>query len=229
GGGGAGRGPRRGGGARAAGRRPPVQTYRGANHEWRPDPAVVERLRGLAKRERTSLFTVMLAAYQALLHRYTGQDDLIVGTTTAGRGRPEWENVVGYFLNQVPLRSDVSGSPTFLELLAQTRGRFLEAMEHEDFPFRLLVERLQPQRDPSRPPIFQTMFVWDKPRDLAAGESAGLDLRPVLMEQRGAPFDLTWIVFEEPAGLRAILRYNADLFDADRMARMAGHLDALLA
>jgi len=207
-----------------------VQTYRGGNHAWVLDPDLVERLRELARRERTTLFTVLLAGYQAALHRWTGQDDLIVGTTTAGRARPEWDNVVGYFLNQVPLRADLSQSPSFVQLLAQTRTRFLEAMGHEDFPFPLLVERLQPARDPSRSPLFQTMFIWDKPRDLAADEPAGgLDLRPILMEQRGAPFDLTWIIFEKGGRLEAILRYNADLFDAATVARMAGHLNTLLA
>jgi amino acid adenylation domain-containing protein len=191
----------------------------------------MERIRALAGREKTTPFTVLLAAYFVFLRRYTGQDDLVLGTATAGRSRPEWESVVGYFLNQVPLRATIDPSAPFSEFLRQVRQTVLQALEHQDFPFSLLVERLQPARDPARPPIFQSMFIWDKPHESGIASSSGrdaLDLEPVLMEQCGAPFDLTLILFESGPTHRASLRYNADLFDPATIERMAGHLNMLL-
>ena len=212
--------------------RPPVQTYRGDARTWPLDPSLVDRLRALGRSERTTLFAVILAAFQVLLARYTGLRDLLVGTATAGRGRPEWEGVVGYFLNQVPLRADLAGDPTFLKVVRRARVEVLEALEHQGLPLGLLVERLQPARDPSRPPLFQAMFIWDKEGEPAVDEPdpAGdsLRLETLFMEQRGAPFDLTLIVFETGPNLSASLRYNADLFEPATIARMAGHLETLL-
>ena len=212
-------------------RRPAVQTFRGRAHSWTPDPSVMGRFRDLARAEKTTPFTALLAAFQVLLHRYTGQSGFLLGTATAGRGRPEWERVVGYFLNQVALRAEVSAGDSFLDLLGKTRADVLQALEHETFPFGLLVERLQPARDAGRSPIFQAVFIWDKPyvvSDLGRVAEAGdLAFETVLMEQCGAPFDLALIFIEDGPGLTAHLRYNADLFDAATVARMAGHLDVL--
>jgi hypothetical protein len=132
-----------------------VMTYRGAAYEWAIDPALVHRLRQLAREQGTTLFTVLLAAFQVLLHRCTGQNDLVVGTTTAGRDRPEWERVVGYFLNQLPLRADLSGGPPFSAFLRQVRRSVLEGLEHADYPLSLLVENLHLPRDSSRSPLFR--------------------------------------------------------------------------
>ncbi len=214
-------------------RRPAVQTFRGLAHSWTPDPAVMRGFRDLAGAEKTTPFTALLAAFQVLLHRYTGQSDIILGTATAGRDRPEWERVVGYFLNQVALRVEVSGSEGFLGLLGRARVAVLEALEHASFPFGLLVERLQPGRDAGRSPVVQAVFIWDKPRVAAGpGGASGpgaLPLETLLMEQCGAPFDLALVFVEDGPGLTAHLRYNADLFDGATIARMAGHLDVLWA
>src|SRR5262249_36398558 len=123
-----------------------------------------------------------------------------------------------------------AAAATFTELVRQTRDRVHEALEHQDYPFGLLVKRLQPRRDPSRSPVFQVMFIWDKPGQASHKEADadGLRLEPLVMEQRGAPSDLTLIVFEEGERLTASIRYNADLFDAATIARWAGHLDTLL-
>lgn len=212
--------------------RPPVMTYRGAAHDWTFDPALVHRLRQLAREQGVTLFTVLLAAFQVLLHRCTGQDDLIVGTTTAGRDRPEWERVVGYFLNQLPLRADLSGAPPFSAFLRQVRQTVLEGLEYPDYPLSLLVEQLHLPRDSSRSPLFQTMFIWDKPRELGVGNDepsgSSLALAPVLMEQRGAPFDLVLAVFEVGGSLTASLKYNTDLFDPETATRLAGCYTTLL-
>ncbi len=216
--------------------RPKVQTYRGSAVSCPIDPEQFARLRDLAAREKTTLFVVLLSAFLVLLRRYTGQDDLVVGTATAGRGRPEWERVVGYFLNQVPLRVRVESRSNFVELIRRAQRTVLSALEHQDFPFNLMVERLRPARDPSRPPIFQVMFIWDKSIEFSAHEQASghpfgasRPIEPLVMEQCGAPFDLTLIVFENGNDLTASIRYNVDLFDATTIERMAGHFQALLA
>ena len=219
--------------------RPPVQSYLGTSHTWSLDGGVIKGLREFVKEQEATSFIGLLAVFQTLLYRYTGQEDFVVGTAVADRARPEWEQTVGYFLNQVALLAKVSGELTFQSLLARTREQVFQALDHQDFPFGLLVKRLQPRRDPSRSPIFQVMFIWDKTRSLEPpnGGSAGttistdpaLDIQPLLMEQRGAPFDLTFIVFDHGDRLTASLRFNTDLFDRDTIERMAGHFNTLLA
>ncbi|HKI17259.1 MAG TPA: condensation domain-containing protein, partial [Isosphaeraceae bacterium] len=215
--------------------RPKVQTYRGSAVSCPIDPDQFARLRDLAAREQTTLFVVLLSAFLVLLRRYTGQDDLVIGTATAGRGRPEWERVVGYFLNQVPLRVRVDVQSDFVDLIRRAQRVVLSALEHQDFPFSVMVERLRPARDPSRPPIFQVMFIWDKSIEFSAQQpsdshpfGAGRPIEPLVMEQCGAPFDLTLIVFENGSDLSASIRYNVDLFDATTIERMAGHFRSLL-
>jgi amino acid adenylation domain-containing protein len=215
--------------------RPKVQTYRGSAVNCAIDREQFSRLRELASREKTTLFTVILSAFMVLLRRYTGQGDLVIGTATAGRNRPEWERVVGYFLNQVPLRLQVDMRSSFVQLVRQAQRVVVAALEHQDFPFNLMVERLRPVRDSSRPPVFQVMFVWDKSlefseSDPAAGHPFGASqpAEPLVMEQCGAPFDLTLIVFEKGSDLAACIRYNVDLFDQATIERMGGHLKALV-
>ena len=213
--------------------RPPVQTYNGTAHSWPLSPTVVSRLRTFGRELKATPYIVMLAAFQVLLHRLSGQQDFSIGTAVADRRRPEWERLVGYLLNQVVFRADFTSERSFRELVEQTRDRMMEALDHQDFPFGLIVKRLQPRRDASRSPIFQVMFIWDKPRHLdslanGAVNGSALRLEPLLMEQRGAPFDLTFIVFEIGERLTASLRYNSDLFDAATIARMASCFDTLL-
>ncbi|MBI3760900.1 MAG: non-ribosomal peptide synthetase, partial [Chloroflexi bacterium] len=215
--------------------RPPVQTYHGASHNIALSEGLTARLRALAKAEGTTLYVLLLAAFKALLHRYTAQDDILIGSPLAGRSRAELSRIVGYFINPVVLRSHLSGDPTFKTFLGQVRGTVLGALEHEDFPFPLLVERLQPKRDASRSPLFQVAFIWDKlPQPEEPGEPAArqdgrmLDLEPIAVGQRGAPFDLTLTVAEGSGSLTASFQYNTDLFDAERIVRMSGHLRTLL-
>ncbi len=211
--------------------RPPVQTYNGTAHSWTLNAEVVRKLRSLADEHGATRFMALLAVFQLLLHRLGGQHDILVGTPVAGRERSEWERVVGYFLNQVVVRTSFASDHSFRRLLEETRDQVHQTLEHSAYPFGLLVKQLHVKRDPARPPIFQAMFVWDKPRDLAAsGETAGqgLPVETLLMEQRGAPFDLTLIVFEFGEKLVASFRYNSDLFDATTIRRWVGHFDTLL-
>ncbi len=214
--------------------RPSVQSYRGSSHSWPLDAGLVQQLRTMASAQNATAFTGLLAVFQILLFRYSGQSEFLVGTVAADRARPEWERTVGYFLNQLVLRVRASGTETFQSFLERMRDLVYEVLEHQDFPFGLLVKRLQPRRDPSRSPLFQVMFIWDKMgrlgNDSLAGKATGkLVLDPFLMEQRGASFDLTFIVFESGDQLTASLRYNTDLFDPATVERMAGHFNQLLA
>jgi amino acid adenylation domain-containing protein len=144
--------------------RPPVQTYKGASYGFSLSPDLTKKLRTVANEEKVTLFTLMLAAYQTLLYRYTNQEDILVGTPALGRTRSELERVIGYLVNPVIVRARMAQNLTFKELLNQTKRGVFSALEHQDFPFPLLVERLQPRRDPSYSPIYQTLFIWDRPR-----------------------------------------------------------------
>ncbi|HWS83041.1 MAG TPA: amino acid adenylation domain-containing protein, partial [Ktedonobacteraceae bacterium] len=223
--------------------RPPVQTYKGASHSFALSDDIAKSLRLLASSEKVTLFTLMLAAYQTLLFRYTNQEDLIVGTTALGRSRADFERVIGYLANPVMVRAGVTGNPTFKELLAQTRRAIIDALEHQDFPFPLLVERLQPRRDPSYSPLYQTLFIWDRPRTRSNQDLAPLGLEelsqqiaqeditlePFVYGQQGAPFDLTLTIFESNGALTADFHYNIDLFEPATIARMEQHFQILLA
>ena len=169
----------------------------------------------------------LLAAYQALLMRYTGQEDILVGAPSAGRNRSETEKLIGYFVNTLVYRTDLSGNPSFRELLHRVREVTLGAYEHQDVPFETLVEALQPKRDPSYSPIFQTMFV------LQNGQGESLSLPGLVVEEEPieldvAKFDLTLDMVEKAEGLEAYLEYNTDLFNQETVKRMAGHLEVLL-
>jgi amino acid adenylation domain-containing protein len=184
-----------------------------------------------------------MATFQVLLHRYTGQEEILVGSLTSGRQRGEFERIVGYFANPVVMRADLSGNPTFRSFLSQVRDTVLNAFEHQDYPFPLLVEQLQPIRDASRSPLFQVMFVFEKPYQLekegassfVLGESEGrMELGELVLEplpfsaQQEGQFDLTLVMVEVDGTLSASLDYNTDLFDASTIARMAGHFKTLL-
>jgi amino acid adenylation domain-containing protein len=211
--------------------RPAVQSHRGSAHNFYLDEKLTGRLRNLANTEGASLFMTVLAGFQVLLHRYSGQDDILVGSPTAGRVRPEWRNIVGYFVNPVVLRANLAGNPTFKDFLGQVKGTVRGALENQDYPFPLLVERLQPARDPSRTPLFQANFAWEKPSGGVEGGAfklGDLVLEPFPFEQKTTKFDLTLMVLEGQ-WLHCTLQYNTDLFDAATIERMAGHLQMLLA
>ncbi|MET0647237.1 MAG: amino acid adenylation domain-containing protein [Pyrinomonadaceae bacterium] len=221
--------------------RPPVQTYEGASESLTLDPETAARLRELARRSGTTLYTVLLAAYQALLHRHTGQNELLVGTPTSGRHDARFQRLVGYFVNPVVVRSRLDGDPSFRQFLARARAEVLEAFEHQDYPFPLLVEELCPSRDMSRSPVFQTTFVFESAPAFAdpaltafvLGERGArlklgpLALESVRVEQRIAQFDLSMVVAELGGGLAVSLQYNRDLFKASTVRRLLGHFRAL--
>ncbi len=230
--------------------RPPVQTYSGASHLFSLDERLSERLKALAHQERVTSFMLLLAAFQTLLYRYTDQEDILVGTPAAGRGRSDVQRTFGYLANPVVLRADFSDNPTFKNLLGRVRQTVIGAIEHQDYPFPLLVERLQPRRDPSYSPLFQAVFVWDQLHQFesASGVFAAthtawfgqsvvaaqlarekLPVEPRALNQQGAAFDLTLRMRElESGSLSADFRYNTDLFDAATIARLGEHFQALL-
>ncbi len=220
--------------------RPSTQSFRGSTHPFRIEEDLAARLRDLARQQGATPYMVLFAAFAALLHRYTDQEDVLVGSPTAGRSRREFEGLIGYFVNPVVLRADLSGDPTFAQHLARVRTVVVEALKHADFPFPLLVQRLNPERDPSRSPLFQVDFNVVKLGQLgAAGASAedgvvsrlslgGLDLEVFSIAQQEGQFDLTLELVDTGAALIANLKYATDLFDAATVARMEGHLQVLL-
>ncbi|TCP59321.1 amino acid adenylation domain-containing protein [Tumebacillus sp. BK434] len=207
--------------------RPAVQTYRGETLRCQVADAVTAQLHGLCQREGVTLFMALLAAFQTLLHRYTGQDDILVGTPVAGRSRQETEGLIGFFVNTLVLRTDLSGVPTFAELLARVRDTAVAAYAHQDLPFEKLVEELQPERNRSVSPLFQVMFALQK-APFERLSFPGLTLTPVDVDAGTAKFDLTLFVAEDAGRLSAALEYNADLFDRETVERMAAHWQLLL-
>ena len=222
--------------------RQPIQTHRGGSHDFVLNDELSGRLKTLAKTQGATLYVVMLAAFQAMLHYLSGQDDIIVGSPVVGRSRAEFEPIVGLFTNPVFLRVNLSGNPTFQEFVSHVRQTVLDALEHQDFPTLLLVERLKPARDLSRPPICQVMFVLDKPHGLAEqgaptfvhGEagptmnSGGLVLESFPLEHRSASLDLVLLVVESTQSLSISLRYNAELFDHSSIVRFGECFETLL-
>ena len=208
--------------------RPRVQTYRGALCDFTLDEQLTARLKDLARSEGATPYATLLAAFAALLARYTSQDDLLIGTPMAGRGRADFEHTVGYLVNVLPLRADLSGEPTFRELLRRMRDTVLEALDHQDFPFSRLVERLQTTRDPGRSPLVEMLFIWYRSALLEASTESGAETSVLAWEQRGAPYDVMLLMTEARATFLGRFQYNADLFEAETMARLAEHFRRLL-
>jgi amino acid adenylation domain-containing protein/non-ribosomal peptide synthase protein (TIGR01720 family) len=223
--------------------RPAVQTYAGAWQSVRLGPELTRRVKELSEAHGTTPFTTLLAAYQVLLHRWTGQDDVLVGCPTTGRSRAAFARVVGDFVNPIVVRGDLAGDTTFADFLRKMRDTVLAAFDHQDYPFALLVEQLQPKRDPSRSPIFQTMFTVQKAQllhdqglthFLLADSDAKFDLggfkaEALKFDQWDAQFDLSLQLAEADDCLETSLQYNTDLFDGATAARLLGHWETLLA
>jgi amino acid adenylation domain-containing protein len=212
--------------------RPPVQSYRGARQALLFPKTVIETLEELSRREGVTLFMALLAAFKVLLHCYTGQDDIVVGSPTAGRNRVEIERLIGFFVNNLVLRTDLSGNPSFRELLGRVRQTALEAYAHQDLPFEKLVEELQPKRALEHHPLFQVMFAFlNVP--ISEAKLPGLTVTPVVLDSGMARFDLVLWMGEDAEGLTGSMEsntveYNTDLFDAATIARMIGHFQTLL-
>ena len=208
--------------------RAPVASFRGDSHAFLLSRTLSDALAGLSHRTNATLFMTLLAAFQTMLYRYSGQDDMLVGAPIAGRTRPETEQLIGCFINMLVLRGDLHGNPSFRGLLGRVREVTLGAYAHQDLPFEALVEALQPARDLSRPPLFQVMFVLQN-APATVLELPGLTLTPLPVVQRTAKFDLTLTLIETPEGLGGEFEYRSDLFDAATIARLAGHFETLLA
>ncbi|MCA9973778.1 MAG: amino acid adenylation domain-containing protein, partial [Anaerolineales bacterium] len=207
--------------------RPPVQTYHGARLQLRLPAALTTAPKQLSQQEGVTLFMTLLAAYQSLLHRYTGQDDFAVGTPISGRNQPETKGLIGFFLNTLALRTDLSGNPTFRELLQRVRQVALDAYAHQELPFDKLVEELQPPRNLSHSPLFQVMFTLNlpvRPPRLADLQMTHLPDLPT----RTSTLDLFLMLRDVPEGLTGWIEYNTDLFDAATIERLAAHLEVLL-
>src|SRR5258708_5078356 len=207
--------------------RPAVPSHRGAVHRFMLRGELATALATLARAQDATLFMMLLAAFQVLLSRWSGQDDVVVGTPIAGRTRPETEDLIGFFVNLLALRGDFSGAPAFRTVLQQVKATALDAYAHQDLPFEKLVEALQPVRDLSRQPILQVMFALQNVPHRPI-QMQGLAVRPFAEEVATAKFDLQLSMMETSGELWARLDYATDLFDAATIARMAGHLERLL-
>jgi amino acid adenylation domain-containing protein len=207
--------------------RPAVRSYRGDHYTFIVDNSTLCALKLLTRNEGATLFMGLMAAYAALLQRYTGETDIVVGTPVAGRSREESEGLIGLFVNTLALRMDLSGNPGFGELVRRVREVTLDAYEHQDVPFEKLVEELSPTRNSDRSPLFQTMLVLENaplPRlQLPAFEVSGKRLY-----SRTSAFDLTLIAQESPDGLKCMIEYSSELFAAQTIGRMAEHWRRLL-
>ncbi|AGC45639.1 amino acid adenylation domain-containing protein [Myxococcus stipitatus DSM 14675] len=207
--------------------RPAVQTFRGAAFPVHFDKALSSALKALAQREGVTPFMLVLAIYQLMLSRYSGQRDISVGSPTAGRRLAELEPLVGFFVNNLVLRTRLDGDPSFRELLGRVWETTLNAYAHQDIPFEKLVDELRPRRNLGHSPLFQVWFVLDKAR-LADFTAGPLTLSTVETDAGVSRFDLALFLSDTEDGLTGTLDYNTDLFDASTLARMAEHLRVLM-
>ncbi|MBW3655740.1 MAG: non-ribosomal peptide synthetase, partial [Gemmatimonadetes bacterium] len=206
--------------------RPPVQSFEGRTHRF-PLPGAVEALRALGREEDATLFMVLLAAYKTLLARYTGQGDLVVGTPVANRDRAETQGLVGFFVNTLPLRTDLSGDPTFREVLRRVRETSLGAYAHAELPFDRVVEEVHPERNLSRSLVFQAMFLLDE-SSREPVRLGPLEMVPLEVDAGTSMFDLTLGIEKAGGGFGGRLEYATALFGAATIERMAEHLCVLL-
>jgi acyl carrier protein len=208
--------------------RPREQTYAGAAYDFRLSSAVSTAVSDLSKQEGATPFMTLLAAFKALLLKYTAQEDIAVGSGIANRNHPGLESLVGFFVNMLVLRSDLSGDPTFLELLSRVRDVCLGAYDYQDLPFEKLVQELQPERDLRREPLVQVVFELQNFPMATVSIDGGLRLQPLPRDGRTAKFDLTWYVWEESGAFVGFIEYNTDLFDRSTVARMFQHYATML-
>ena len=216
--------------------RSPIQTYNGASHEFKLSSRLSEQLRKLAQSSGATLNMVLLAAFEVLLYRYTGQEDILVGSLTSGRSQPEFAPIMGYFVNPVVMRANLSKNLNFKEFLSQVRHTVLEALAHQDYPSALLVKQLQLQGNSSRSAIFQIYFAFQKFKlhQLFLGEGntsvdwGEIKIAPFEIPQQEGQSDLTLEMAESKSLLFGVFKYNTDLFDGSMIKRMAGHLQNLL-
>jgi amino acid adenylation domain-containing protein len=207
--------------------RPAMPSYRGAYEGFDLEPEIATALNELSRRQNATLFMTLIAAWQTLLHRYTGQNDIVVGTPIANRHQAETEDLIGFFANLLPLRTDLSGNPTFRELLQQVRETALAGYAHQALPFEKLIEELQPDRDVRQTPLVQVVLVLQNAlqTDLATMD---LKLNYVKVETSTAQFDIVVNVYEVDDKHTIVFTYSTELFDAASMKRRGRHFKALL-
>ncbi|HEY3368667.1 MAG TPA: amino acid adenylation domain-containing protein [Symbiobacteriaceae bacterium] len=222
--------------------RGPVQTFHGDVCSFAVDEVLTERLWAVANEVGVTPLVLLLSAFQVLLYRHSGQEHFLVGTPTLGRTRPEFANVIGYFVNPVPIRADLSPDLPFTALVGRVSDMVLGALDHQDFPFPLLVDRLHPRREPGYPPLIQVMFNFEKSHEEARQGTAlfitgqagaqmnmgGLELESYALQQRIASFDLELVLEKVNGRLWGALQYNSDLFDRTTVLRMAKRFQTLL-
>ncbi len=206
--------------------RPAIQTFHGATVSFTLSPQLTQALKTLSQQQGVTLFMTLLAAFQVLLFRYTGQEDIVIGTPIAGRTHRQTEDLIGFFVNTLVLRTDLSGNPSFRSLLKRVREVALDAYAHQDVPFERLVEELQPARDLSHNPLFQILFVLQN-APLRIAELPDLKVDPLRIARKTVQFDLTLDLTETPQGLEGCFEYRTDLFEAATMQRMGAHLHML--
>ncbi|BBD64375.1 amino acid adenylation domain-containing protein [Nostoc commune NIES-4072] len=207
--------------------RPAIQTFRGSTYSFNLSDKLSFALNKFSQQQGSTLFMTLLAAFQTLLWRYTGSEDIVVGSPIANRNRAEIEGLIGFFVNTLVLRTNFAGNPSFEELLKRVREVALGAYAHQDLPFELLVEELQPQRDLSHTPLFQVMFVLQN-TPMSALELPGLTLSILESNSHTAKLDLTLYITETVDGLLGNLEYNTDLFKESFIQEMVAHLQTLL-
>jgi amino acid adenylation domain-containing protein len=207
--------------------RPSVQEFRGSHERTVFSTTLLRDLKTLSQREGATLFMTLMAAFQVLLYRYSGREDMLVATVVANRPRPELEKLIGYFSNSLLLRTDLSGDPSFRDLMHQVRDVALEAYDHQDLPFEKLLVELKPDRDLSYSPLFQVMFNLQN-HEREQVKLSRLGISELKTERGSSKFDLTLNIVEKSDGLRVAFEYNTDLFKADTIRRMLGHFQTLL-
>jgi amino acid adenylation domain-containing protein len=206
--------------------RPAQMSMRGAMQSRVLPRSLVEKLAGLSRDEGVTLFMTLLAAFQILLARYSRQEDIVVGSPIANRNFAELEPLIGFFVNTLPLRGDLSGDPTFRELLARVKEVCLRGYARQDIPFEKLVEELQPERSLSHSPIFQVMFALQN-APMQALQLPGVELERSPIHTGTSIFDMSWFVIEVPEGLMVRVEYCTDLFEQATIARALGHFQTL--
>lgn len=205
--------------------RPMVPTYYGSMHSFALSKGLTDAVKALGRQESVTLYIVLVAAFKTLLYRYTGQSDNLLGTAISDRNQAETQGLMGFFLNTLVLRTDLSGNPTFRDLLQQVREVTLEAHAHQNVPFEYLVKELQPERNPGQNPLFQVLLSLEPPLSILP---SGWTLTQMDVETNTAKFDLSLELDDRPEGLIGRFEYNADLFEESTIARMAGHWQTLL-
>lgn len=220
--------------------RPAVQTYTGASIGFKLEAKMLQALKAIVKTSGTTLYTLLLSVFHVLLHRYTQQDDIVIGSPSAGRCHANFNDVVGYFTNMLAMRADLSENPSFDEFLVQMQTTVLDALENQHYPFQLLVDKLLQERDASRSPLFQVMFGLQKPHKLpecapfvlkeqgANIVLGNLSLESRALEQKIAQFDISLLMVETDDSLIASWEYNTNLFKPETVQRMVLHFKTLL-